>query len=153
MAKKLNSRGYSVIHTPTFEMPRNFYLDKYAPTPEPIQEKQFREAAANIIHSVAQLDHTTPVIIKESVFMIDLLADLFSLMAKSLGKNFNIDETCIACGTCESNCPKQNISYKDKKYSNRCILCTRCIHNCPVNAITYKGKKIEPYRVQHEITL
>ena len=86
----------------------------------------------------------------ESVIMIDLLADLFRLMAKSLGKSFQITEKCIGCGKCEKNCPQHNINHIKKRYANKCMMCTRCIHNCPVNAIDYKEKHINQYRVHYE---
>ena len=151
IGKKLAKKGYTVISTPTFEMPRNFYIYKYEPTPEPIQKQQFEDASKQIMDSIKAIDKDEPINTDASVLMIDLLADVFRIMAKSMGKNFQIDETCIGCGKCETSCPKQNINFRDKKYSNRCILCTRCIHNCPVNAISYKGKKIEPYKVHYEI--
>lgn len=153
IGKKLERRGYAIIDLTAYEMPRNFYVEKYDPTPETIQQQQFRDAAQKIINSVGHIHNTAPRIVRDSVLIIDMLADLFSIMAKSMGKNFKIDEACISCGICERDCPKQNITFKDKRYHNRCILCTRCIHNCPVNAISYKGKKVEPYRVHHEIVL
>ena len=82
-----------------------------------------------------------------SVLGIDLLADVFRIMAKSMGHNFTMDETCIGCGTCERKCPKANIRVAEKRFGSQCMMCTRCIHNCPVNAIRYKGKKIEQYKV------
>ncbi len=151
MGKKLIKKGYHVIAMPTFEMPRNFYIDKYDPTPEDQQIRQFEKAANLINDSVNKVDLSEPIEIDQSVVMMDLLADVFRLMAKSLGKNFNINDNCIGCGKCERNCPKNNIDFKAKQYSNKCIMCTRCIHNCPVNAISYKGKLVEQYQVHHLI--
>ncbi|MDH8679086.1 EFR1 family ferrodoxin [Fusibacter bizertensis] len=157
IGKKLMKRGYKVIDTLTFEMPRNFYVDKYDPTPEKIQKKQFETASQMIIESVDSLSSNSSFTIesaikfKDSVLMIDLLADVFRIMAKSMGKNFAIEASCIGCGKCEQNCPKTNINFKEKAFSNKCMLCTRCIHNCPVNAISYKGKKIEQYKVQYSL--
>lgn len=151
IGKKLVKKGYSIIDLPTFEMPRNFYIDKYEPTPELIQKQQFQNAAQMIIDSINKLDCPDSLEIKDSVLMNDLLADVFRIMAKSMGKNFKIDNTCIGCGKCQRDCPKQNINFKDKKFSNKCMLCTRCIHNCPVNAIIYKNKKIKQYNVGSEV--
>lgn len=153
IGKKLAQKGYSILELPTYEMPRNFYIDKYEPTPEALQEDQFKNATQKIIDSVNMLQGNKSIELQDSVLLIDMMADLFNIMAKSLGKNFSIDESCISCGVCEFNCPKRNITFKEKKYHNSCILCTRCIHNCPVNAISYKNKKIEPYRVHHKIKL
>lgn len=149
IGKKLSKKGYQIVDTPTFEMPRNFYIDKYEPTPEKIQIEQFERATELILKSVRNIDLEIDLVFHESVVMIDILADVFRIMAKSMGKSFAIDDTCIGCGKCEKNCPKQNINFKEKKYSNKCILCTRCIHNCPVNAISYKNKKVTQYRVHN----
>lgn len=149
IGKKLSNKGYEIVDIPTFEMPRNFYIDKYEPTPEETQKQQFERATELILESVKNIDEKKDLEFRESVLMIDILADVFRIMAKSMGKSFAIDDTCIDCGKCEKNCPKQNINVKDKHYGNNCILCTRCIHNCPVNAISYKNKKIEQYQVHY----
>jgi len=144
---KLIKKGYTLIDMSTYEMPRNFYVDKYQPTPIDTQLIQLKVAAAQVLDSVEKLHVSPSLSVKESVVSIDLFADLFRIMAKSMGKNFSMDESCIGCGKCERECPKQNIHYKDKKYLRQCMMCTRCIHGCPVNAISYKGKKIEQYKV------
>ena len=153
IGKKLSKKGYTLVDLAAFEMPRNFYIDKYEPTPESAQKVEFETAAQTIIESVNKIQDSEPIVADESVIMIDLLADVFRLMAKSMGKKFTIDDTCIGCGKCERDCPKNNIDYRNKKYSNKCMLCTRCIHGCPVNAIAYKGKKIDQYTVHYEIEL
>lgn len=151
IGKKLIEKGYTLVDTQAFEMPRNFYLDKYEPTPPDVQRRQFEKAGHQIMTSVQKMNGAHDLTIQDSVVMLDFLADVFRIMAKYMGKSFHIGATCIGCGRCEENCPKKNIDHKEKKYANKCILCTRCIHNCPVNAIDYKGKRIEQYRVREEI--
>lgn len=151
IGKKLIKKGYTLLDAATFEMPRNFYIDKYDPTPDTVQKQQFENAASAILKSVSKMDSNNKFNISESVIMIDLLADVFRLMAKTLGKSYQITEKCIGCGICEKNCPQHNIDFREKFYSNECIMCTRCIHNCPVNAIAYKGKHIDQYQVHYEI--
>lgn len=153
IGKKLIKKGYMLVDAATYEMPRNFYIDKYAPTPETQQKQQFENVASAILKSLNKMDSNILFDLNESVIMIDLLADIFRLMAKSLGKSFEITNKCIACGKCEKDCPQHNIDYKNKLYSKKCMMCTRCIHNCPVNAITYKGKSIEQYQVHYDINL
>lgn len=153
IGKKLLKKGYNLIDLATFEMPRNFYIDKYEPTPEAVQKQQFENATIKIVDSLNAIDRKSLLSVDESVIMIDLLSDLFRIMAKFMGKSFQIHENCIGCGLCEKNCPKHNIKYVEKKYMERCILCTRCIHNCPVNAISYKGKHIEQYKVHYDISI
>lgn len=132
-------------------MPRNFYIDKYEPTPEARQKQQFENSAKLIVESIEKIHQSEIIHIEESVLMIDVLADIFRMMAKSMGKSFAIDDSCISCGMCQKQCPKKNISYVEKTYGSKCMLCTRCIHNCPVNAISYKGKKIQQYKVHHSL--
>lgn len=151
IGKKLEKKGYNLIDLVTFEMPRNFYIDKYEPTAEEVQKKEFGDAANKIVESVGCFEHPKLLKVEESVLMMDLLADLFRVMAKFMGTSFAINENCVGCGLCEANCPKKNINYREKKYHHNCMMCTRCIHNCPVNAISYKGKHIEQYRVHDHI--
>lgn len=48
-----------------------------------------------------------------------------------------ITDDCIACGSCESECPVNCISEKDGKYvinADDCISCGTCASVCPVEA-------------------
>lgn len=48
-----------------------------------------------------------------------------------------IDDKCISCGACESECPVQAISEGDGKYNidpDTCIDCGACADVCPVDA-------------------
>ncbi len=50
---------------------------------------------------------------------------------------FVIDEQCINCGACESECPVSCISSGDDKYvinAEDCIDCGACANVCPVDA-------------------
>lgn len=153
IGKKLTKKGYNILNLIAFEMPRNFYIDRYEPTSEAVQKLQFENAAVKIVESLSCIDRPNPIKVDESVIMIDLFADLFRIMAKFMGKSFQINDNCIGCGLCEKNCPKSNIKYKEKKYMGQCMLCTRCIHNCPVNAISYKGKHVEQYKVHYDLSI
>ncbi len=48
-----------------------------------------------------------------------------------------INDSCIACGTCQANCPVGCISEGDiyKIDPDQCIDCGVCQENCPVQAI------------------
>jgi ferredoxin len=148
ITQKLMKKGYNVLGAHPYVMPRNFYIDKYPPTPaDEIRRlcEAYPKAVGNHLAEVTSLSRIQKV---PSTLGIDLLADVFRIMAKSMGKHFSITSDCIKCGKCEKNCPKQNIRVETKKFSNRCMMCTRCIHNCPTNAIRYKGVKIEQYRLE-----
>ncbi|MGE5341877.1 MAG: DUF362 domain-containing protein [Candidatus Omnitrophota bacterium] len=48
-----------------------------------------------------------------------------------------IEPTCIACGTCQSECPVEAISDGDiyKIDEGKCIDCAACANVCPTEAI------------------
>jgi len=51
---------------------------------------------------------------------------------------YSINDECIACGSCESECPVQAISEGDDKYTidqSLCTDCGACSDICPVEAI------------------
>jgi NAD-dependent dihydropyrimidine dehydrogenase PreA subunit len=49
-----------------------------------------------------------------------------------------INDDCIACGSCEPECPENAISEGEEKYHidpEKCIDCGACAEVCPVEAI------------------
>ncbi len=49
-----------------------------------------------------------------------------------------ITDDCVACGTCEPECPVQAISEGDPIYTidpDKCTDCGACVEVCPTNAI------------------
>lgn len=50
-----------------------------------------------------------------------------------------INQDCISCGACESECPTNAISQGDDKFvidANTCIDCGACADICPTSAIS-----------------
>lgn len=50
-----------------------------------------------------------------------------------------INDTCISCGACESECPVSAISEGDSQYminADECIECAACVDVCPTGAIS-----------------
>lgn len=49
-----------------------------------------------------------------------------------------ISDECIACGTCQAECPTDAISEGDiyKIDPEKCIDCGTCVDVCPVSAIS-----------------
>ena len=49
-----------------------------------------------------------------------------------------INDGCIACGACESECPVGAITEGDGKYeinADECLECGACAAQCPTNSI------------------
>lgn len=56
-------------------------------------------------------------------------------------KGFHIGKDCIACATCQMNCPQQCISEGSPFVINQeaCLHCGLCFENCPVQCIERLG--------------
>lgn len=68
-------------------------------------------------------------------------------------KHFWVQDQCIGCGLCQSNCPCQAIRLENKTpkwISSRCTLCLRCLHTCPVSAIEYGKSTVGKERYHPE---
>jgi len=51
---------------------------------------------------------------------------------------YKINDACISCGACESECPVQSISEGEGQYiidAGTCTDCGACAEACPVSAI------------------
>lgn len=55
--------------------------------------------------------------------------------------NFQADDSCIGCGTCEQvfNCNNIQVSEKPQ-WGQNCTLCLACIHYCPSKPINMAKK-------------
>lgn len=63
---------------------------------------------------------------------------IYGLMRRTRG--FKVEDTCVSCGKCATNCPTGAIEIHDGKpiwVKDRCTLCLGCLHRCPVFAIRY----------------
>lgn len=153
LAKKLEKKGYNILSKDTYVMPRNFYFGSY----EKNTDKEIKDMVEEVdkkmdalIDKINEKSLTPLEKYTKGVLGKDLLAETFSVMARFMGKNFSVDDTCVKCGLCVKNCPENNIVFNDNKnikFLNKCMLCTRCIHNCPKNAINYKGEKYDQYKI------
>lgn len=65
-------------------------------------------------------------------------------------EDFEVNESCVACGKCVKVCPLNNIQLKDGLpiWSNSCTHCMACINLCPKQAIEYGKKSVGKPRYQ-----
>ncbi len=55
-------------------------------------------------------------------------------------KHLHVDESCIGCRICETDCHEKAIAMVDGKpqwIKKSCSMCFKCLHNCPEFAIQY----------------
>lgn len=66
--------------------------------------------------------------------MISLLREI---LKEDMCMSYKINESCINCGACASECPVDAISQGDTQYiidETKCIDCGNCANVCPVGA-------------------
>ncbi len=113
-------------------------------------KKLFMEAGKQVkllVETLKNNNFTRPEIENKEILSKDLMAELFSVMAKFMGKSFRANQNCTLCMKCVKNCPQKNIKRKNDKirFGFNCMMCTRCIHGCPSNAIEYSKKIYKQY--------
>jgi ferredoxin len=152
LSRKLVKKGYRIVGQPLFPMPRNYYFGRYEPTPQEAQERLVSEVPGKVTEALAWLNGDEgefPLQRRGKVLSQDLMAELFSVMARGMGRHFtSFAADCTKCGRCVRECPQKNIEAKPGGgvvFGRRCMLCTRCLHNCPAGAIGYDGVKYIRY--------
>lgn len=155
ISSKLKKKNFEIIGKECFEMPRNFYFGSYVENSTDEIGNMIFKAKHQVINLIEtyidkELEDLQELEIShKGILLKDLLAELFSVMAKFMGKSYKADDKCIQCGKCVKNCPQSNIKLGEKGtiYGNNCMMCTKCIHICPVGAISYKGKYYNQYKM------
>ena len=66
-------------------------------------------------------------------------------------------ETCLGCGLCSDNCPKEAITYSPAEFRGiravtrpsidfepeKCVLCGECVSICPMSALRMRIEQVE----------
>lgn len=83
--------------------------------------------------------HTLP-------FVIAKLISLFYEPSRKTS-HLHVENQCIGCGKCMSDCPVKAIEIQDGKpvwVKDKCTMCLGCLHKCPTFAIQY-GKNTKKH--------
>ncbi|GHS92885.1 ferredoxin [Synergistales bacterium] len=65
---------------------------------------------------------------------------ILGLCAKHGVYQLRINETCVGCGLCETNCPTGCIDSQKRTLDNeRCVRCLNCLSLCPRGSVTFSG--------------
>ena len=139
----MEKKGMTYHGHAEFKMPRNYVAsDAYGQnTPEEIRQRILESTAQ--LEGVAQSIRTGGALSARKVLLWETLVTVpFNpvwVKLKLTAKDFHVSGSCIGCGKCETLCPLNNITMRDKKpaWGNSCTHCMACIGNCPVEAIEY----------------
>lgn len=72
------------------------------------------------------------------IFTLPLKRQPNENIRRNLIMAYRITDSCVACGSCEGQCPVSAISMGDGKYeidAEKCITCGSCASTCPTGAI------------------
>ncbi len=137
--KKIEKKGYNVIHESLTCMPSN-WLFGYEDT---FVKQLYKEAIKRIGKYSTEILNGEKRIIKAGSLLrifsvtVNFFEEYFG--AKFFGRFLKAGKECSNCNKCINQCPTYNI-YRNRnnnkiKFKWRCIWCMRCIYDCPTNAI------------------
>ncbi|MGL4570361.1 MAG: EFR1 family ferrodoxin [Clostridium sp.] len=149
---KLSKKGYEVIAKEVFIMRRNIEFGNYGKNTKEEIEKMIKDSnlkATEVINNLVNGNLKKLEITNKGILKKDLIAELFSIMAKFMGKGLAVNNECIKCKKCVNECPQNNIKLTEKgiKFGFNCMMCAKCLNNCPKNAILYTKKKQNQYNI------
>lgn len=154
ISTKLSKKGYKILGQLKYELPRNYYFEKYEIPSERQISELFAKTKSKIPEDLKEIQMENGEFFKTKALGIDLIAETMSFMTRFMGKSFSVNDNCIQCKKCVKSCPTNNIILKKKiSFKLNCMMCTRCIHHCPENAIMYKGKTVKQYNPIQTISL
>lgn len=112
-------------------------------TQEKIEEftKNTEEDLEKIINHITNKEEGN-FVEKSTPNIISIIAHLM-YENKRKTSNFNVEESCIGCGLCQTSCPIDAIKIEDNKpiwIKDSCLVCLRCLHRCPEFSIQYSDK-------------
>jgi flavodoxin/Pyruvate/2-oxoacid:ferredoxin oxidoreductase delta subunit len=139
---QLRTKGMTLNAGFSIQMPGN-YLVKYSAFSIEKQKNMFIEEKKKVETIVKIIKNQKENKIERNNFLINGIGNLAyrSMLPKfqTLDKNFNVDEKCNSCNTCEKVCPVQNIKIMNGRpnWLGNCEHCLACIQWCPTESIQY----------------
>lgn len=134
--------GFSVC------MPNNYLSAPFAKTDkDKKRDKLLTKAQEKIVAIAEKIQKQENVFDLSRGFAPSLLTKFHDkFMAHMSASNFYATDACTRCWSCETVCPMENITLKDKPvWGDNCQYCMACLNRCPHQAIQYgrftKGKK------------
>jgi flavodoxin len=152
--KQLETSGLTLKAGFSIKMPGN-YLVKYGAYSIEKQKNLFikeRQKVETIVKIIKKQQNNK---IEHNNFLINGIGNLLykSMLPKfpTLDRNFNVDEKCNSCETCEKVCPVQNIKIFNGRpnWQGKCEHCLACIQWCPPAAIQYGTQTNDRKRYHH----
>lgn len=151
---QLRTKGIRLSAGFSIPMPGN-YLVNYGAFSVKKQERMFikaKEKVATITKMIMNQQHNK---IEQNNFIINGIGNLAYKATfpkfPTLDKNFNVNDKCNSCNTCEKVCPVQNIRMMNGKptWQGNCEHCLACIQWCPTEAIQYGTRTNHRKRYHH----
>jgi len=135
LIKKLENKGYKVFYDKLIQMPLNFiYKD-----PDKVVRWVLKNANEMIPLIAKDIMALKSHFMKESTHSKrkHIIGRSEWLGCRISGKFFHAKSSCVQCGICVKNCPKQNIALtrKSVRFKHHCNWCMRCIYACPKQSI------------------
>ncbi len=135
--KILKKKGYSVLGEFHYIMPYNMI---FRHTDE-LAAKMYGAAKQRILKDaecIARLE-AHPIKKRMASKLMSGICKVERIGMRFNGRFFKVDEEkCIHCNVCVNNCPVENISLLESKFSfgKKCIGCMRCSFSCPTDAFS-----------------
>ncbi len=152
--KQLGRKGLTLHAGFAIRMPGS-YLVKYGAFSVAKQKDLFNKAKVKIETIVKMITNQQGNKIERNNFLINAAGNFAynSMVPKfpTLDQNFNVNEKCTSCNTCEKVCPVHNIEINNgrPKWRGNCEHCLACIQWCPTEAIQYSTQTNDRKRYHH----
>ena len=148
MKKALEQKGFLCRAGFSVRMPNNYLSAPFVRTDNDKKRAKLLENAREKIPEIVDaVNKNADVFDLTRGFAANFLSRFHDRFMKNMTVSaFYATDDCTRCWTCETACPMENITLKDKPvWGDNCQKCMACLNRCPQGAIQYgrftKGKK------------